>query len=600
MHDDFLGYFERELTFIREMGIEFAKKYPKIAGRLLLEPDRCEDPHTERLIEAFAFLCARIHKKLDDDLPELTQSLLHVLYPHYMTPFPSMSVVRFAPLLKNVPESGYVIDKGTALFSKPVDGVSCQFTTAYPVTLRPMEVVSAELAEPQRLVKGAQQSLRIRLKLHNNASFSSFRGDSLRFFLNGQAQHVHLLYQLLLNNVCHIECASVGTPSACIRALGPDSLRPVGFAEEEMLLPYPVQSFTGYRLLLEYFCFPHKFLFFDIVGLSSFSKEEFGDTIDLLVYLDKPAKHSLVVGTDTFCLHATPVVNSFQTIAEPIRVEHRKTEYRVVADLRRADGTEVLSIDEVTATIPSSPVKVKQYHPLYSLRHHSEDGEGAREGAYWHVQRRPSTVAGDSGTELFLSFSDLQLQSMDPMAETIMVRVTCSNRDLPAKLPFGDPSGDFEIETAAPVEAIKCLIKPTATLRPALGGSQQWRLISHLSLNYLSLVEGGEDALKEILALYDFDDSASTRLQIDGIVSVKSRQVTRRIGTGFCRGVEVAVDFDEEKYVGNGLYLFASVLERFLGQYVSVNSFIQLVARTVRGGEVLKQWPPRNGDRVLL
>ena len=601
MDDDFLSYFERELTFMREMGSEFARKYPKIAGRLLLEPDKCEDPHTERLIESFAFLCARIHRKLDDDFPEITQSLLNVLYPHYTSPIPSMSVVQFSPLLKNIPETGYLIGRDTALFSKPIGGVPCQFTTAYPVTLWPIEVLSAALSEPKRLVKNAQQTVSIRLKLHNSATFSSFPGDHLRFFLNGQRQHIFQLYELLLNNVCHIECASVGTalPSSVI-ALGADSIRPVGFGIDEMLLPYPRQSFPGYRLLLEYFCFPEKFLFLDVLGLSSVAKGDLGDTVDLLIYLDKPAKSSLLVSADTFCLHATPVVNTFKKMAEPIRIEHRKTEYRVVPDLRRLDGMEVFSIDKVTATVGVSSTGIKEYQPLYSIRHHHNEADGASATAYWQMQRRPSDRNGDRGTDIFLSFCDLDSQLVDPIGETVTVRVTCTNRDLPSKLPFGDRTGDFETETAAPVETILCLVKPTATLRPALGGALQWRLISHLSLNYLSLVEGGEDALKEILTLYDFDDSSATRQQISGIVSLKSRHVTRRIGQAFCRGVEVTIEFDEEKYVGSGLYLFASVLERFLGQYVSVNSFVQVVARTLQRKEILKKWPSRNGDRVLL
>jgi type VI secretion system protein ImpG len=220
--------------------------------------------------------------------------------------------------------------------------------------------------------------------------------------------------------------------------------------------------------------------------------------------------------------------------------------------------------------------------------------------AFWHHHRRLSGRKGDDGTEVFLSFADWDFKPVEPRVETVMVQVTCTNRDLPARLPFGDPAGDFEMEAAAPIARVSCLIKPTPTRRPSLGGALQWRLISHLSLNYLSLVTGGEDALKEILKLYDFDNSAATRQQISGILSLKSDYITKRIGQSFCRGLRVTVEFDEDKYVGTGLYLFANVLERFLGQYVSVNSFSQLVAKTTQRREALKKWPPRNGDRVLL
>jgi type VI secretion system protein ImpG len=600
MDDNFLSYYERELTFIREMGIEFAKKYPKIAGRLLLESDKCEDPHTERLIEGFAFLCARIHRKLDDDFPEITQALLNILYPHYTNPVPSMSTVKFSPAVKNIPAGGYRIEKDTPLFSKPVGGIPCQFSTAYPVTLWPLEVVAATLSEPRRLARNAQQALSIRLKLHNNLRFPALECERLRFYLNGQRQDIFHLYELLFNNVCHVECESVGSAVPVVSSLRADCIQPVGFEDDEGLLPYPRRSFPGYRLLFEYFCFPEKFLYFELAGFSKLVREQMGDTIDLLIYLDKAAKSTLLVNVDTFCLHAAPVVNTFKRIAEPIRVEHKKTEYRVLPDIRRIDATEVLSIDSVAASRGAAIVEAREYKPLYSIQNHRDEEEGNTAGAYWQMQRRPSGRKGDNGTDVFLSFCDLMSRSVDPVEETVTIHVTCTNRDLPARLPFGDVSGDFETEMAAPLGAIHCLSKPTATIRSVLGGALQWRLVSHLSLNYLSLVDGGVEALKEILRLYDFENSPVTRQQINGIVSLKSNHITKRIGQAFCRGVQVTIEFDEDKYVGTGLFLFASVLERFLGQYVSINSFVQLVARTQQRKEVMKIWPPRNGNRVVL
>ena len=600
MDDILLNYYERELTFIREMGAEFARKYPKIAGRLLLEPDKCEDPHTERLIEAFAFLCGRIHKKIDDDFPEITESLLNIIYPHYINPIPSMSVVKF-DTIKTIPLSGYRLEKNTALYSKPVGGFPCQFTTAYPVTLWPIEVVSAGLRDPKKPVRNAQQALVIQLKTFNNLSFSQLAWDKLRFFLNGPGQHVFHLYELLFNNVCHLECESVNRQGRVEAiSLSPEDIKPVGFSPEEGMLPYLQRSFPGYLFLFEYFCFPEKFIFFDLNGLGQIRHRDFSDTLDIWIYLNRTAKPNLLINADTFCIHAAPVVNLFKRIAEPIQVEQRKTEYRVVPDLRRIEATEVFSLDKVTASSAISAEKEGEFKPFYSIRHHLDSEDIDNQGAFWHYQRRPSGKKGDDGTEVFLSFTDWNLKPADPAIEALTVHITCTNRDLPARLPFGDPSGDFEMETAAPVARINCLIKPTPTRRPSLGGAMQWRLISHLSLNYLSIVQGGEEALKEILKLYDFDDSPVTRQQINGIVSLQSQYVTKRIGQSFCRGVQVTIQFDEDKFVGTGLYLFACVLERFLGQHVSVNSFSQLIAKTLQKKEVLKKWPPRNGNRLLL
>lgn len=595
MPDDFLAYFERELGFLRDTGSGFARKYPKVAGRLLLEPGKCEDPHTERLIEAFAFLCARIQRKIDDGIPEITQSLLQVLYPQLMAPIPSLCVVRFAPLLRNVPEGGYEIARGTPLFSKPVNGMPCQFSTAYPVTLWPLEVVGAGFEQPVKLVKGAQKVVRLRLKLHGGSGFSGFQGDRLRFYLNGQPQHVFPLYELLLNHLCAVECTPPDAPPGVSLQLPPDCLQPVGYAPDQALFPYPEHSFPGYRLLLEYFACPAKFLFFDVTGLSALGTTNFGKDLDLLFYLDTSVPESLAVGPQTFCLYATPTVNAFQKIAEPIRLDHRRCEYRVIPDLRREGDLEVLSVDEVSATEASCPGEVKLYHQVFSASREEDGG-----GQLWQMQRRSSSRAPDEGTDVFLSFCDLAEVAAAPREETVLVRVTCSNGDLPAKLPFGDPAGDFDTESAAPISAIHCLSKPTASLRPVHDGAHQRRLVSHLSLNYLSLVEGGAGALKQILSLYDFVQSPSTAQQISGIISVNSRPVTRRIGAGFCRGIEVTLVFDEAKYVGNSLYLFASILERFLGQYVSVNSFVQVVAVRASNDTVIKRWPPRSGERVLL
>ncbi len=601
MEENLLHYYERELTFIRKMGAEFAKKYPKIAGRLELEPDKCDDPHTERMIEAFAFLSARIHKKIDDDFPRITESLLNIVYPHYVRPIPSMSVVNFAPIKQTVPPGGYTIEKGTALYSKTMDGITCQFTTTYPVEIWPVDVAFAGIQDSIKPVKNAQQTISIQLKTFNNLSISDIEWDKIRFFLNGPHQHVFHLYELLFNHVCHIEAEAVNSRGKKeVVSMKPEDILPVGFSPEEGILPYSKRSFPGYLLLFEYFCFPEKFLFFDLTGLEKFRNLDLKDTVTISIYLDRVAKSNLVINKDTLQINTTPAVNLFKRIAEPIRVEHKKTEYRVIPDIRRQNSTEVYTVDKVTSLSRTSSGKSVEYRPFYSVRHHLEEDDSKGRRVFWHMERRFSGQRDDKGTEVFLSFVDLDFNPQDPAGESLTVHVTCTNRDIPARLSFGNSTSDFSLETAAPVSHINSLIKPTPTRRPSLEGGIQWRLISHLSLNYMSIVNGGEEALKEILTLYDFDNSPATRQQINGIVSLSSRHVTRRLGQGFCRGIEVTIEFDEDKFVGTGLYLFASVLERFLAQYVSVNSFSQLVVKTIQRGAIVKKWPPRNGNQVLL
>ncbi|MBI5556207.1 MAG: type VI secretion system baseplate subunit TssF [Deltaproteobacteria bacterium] len=601
MDDSLLNYYEQELSYVRQTGAEFARKYPKIAGRLLLEHDRSTDPHTERLIEAFAFISGRIHKKIDDDFPAITESLFSIIYPHYNNPIPSLTIVRFDPIMQNITEVGYLLERGTKLYSKPVNGTPCQFTTCHPVQIWPVEVKAAGFKDPKVLKKGAQQAIHIQLKTTSNIPLSELGWKSLRFFLHGQHEHVFSLYELLFNNVCHVECeaATKQGPVQTI-SLGPSSLTPVGFEDDEGVLPFSKRSFPGYRLLFEYFSFPEKFLFFDLQGLEKLKGLKNSDTLDIWIYLNRVAKSNVVVNAETFCLNAAPAVNLFSKTAEPIRVEQRKTEYLILPDIRRQDAMEIYSVDRVTASTGARQGQQYDYRPFYSIRHHlREDDEQSRQ-AFWHIQRRQSERKGDKGTDVYLSFTDLDFQATDPGVEILTLHTTCTNRDLPSRLPLGSPNGDFDLEVAAPLAKVVGILKATPARRPSLGGALHWRLISHLSLNYLSIVQGGEEALREILRLYDFDNSPATRQQIDGINRLTSRYVTKRMGRSLGRGVQVMLEFDEDKYVGTGIFLFASILERFLGQYVSVNSFSQMVARTIQKKEVLREWPPRSGNRILL
>jgi len=602
MDDSLLSYYEQELTYIREMGAEFGRKYPKIAGRLLLEADKSEDLHVERLIEAFAFISGRIHKKIDDDFPEITQSLLNIVYPHYVAPIPSMAMVRFDPVRQNLTEAGYAIPRATALFSNPVAGTPLNFRTCMEVELWPVEVTEVVFKDPDFSRKDeARLVLQVNLATCNNLSLSALGWDHLRFYLNGQAHHVFELYELLLNNVVGVELEALDKNGTTVRiALSPEALRPAGFEEEEAILPFTRRSFPGYRLLLEYFCFPEKFLFIDLYGLDQLQGIEVGQEMTVHILLDRIPKSKIPVDRETLILNAAPAVNLFTRIAEPIRVEHRKPEYPVIPDIRRGNATEVFSLDQVLSTSAGGSEEGEEFKPFYSIRHHLAEGESRKRQAFWHSKRRRSEKKGDNGTDVHLSFADLNFQPTDPAAEVLMVKLTCTNRDLPARLPFGDPAGDFTLETAAPIQAICCLSKPTPTRRPSLGGGLQWRLISHLSLNYLSLIEGGEEALRELLQLYDFDDSPSTRQQISGIAAITADHVSRRLGRSICRGVRITLELDKEKFVGAGLYLFASILERFFGQYVSVNSFSQLVVITAKDKQRVKEWPPRCGQRILL
>lgn len=602
MDDELLAYYERELTYLRQSGSEFAAKYPKIASRLLLEQDKSEDPHVERLIQAVAFLAARVHRKIADEFPEITDALLGVLYPHYLAPVPSLAIVQFVldPEQGQL-TTGHRIDRGATLYSPPVGGQPCRFRTCYPVTLWPVDVAGAHLEVPARLGPSlsAPAAIRLQIKCVGGVPLAELNLTELRFFIAGEDQLAFSLYEVLFNNVREVQLRGLGGASqANPVVLPPHVVRPVGFNADEGLLPYSNRSLMGYRLLQEYFTFPKKFLFFDLCQLDRAAGAGCTDGMEVLFLLDRPPQFEQSIGVDTFRLGCTPIVNLFEQTAEPIRLSHTQTEYRVIPDVRRQQATEVYSVDEVFSTSGDGQEPVA-FRPFYSVRH-----GGAPSEAYWCAARRPSQNRLDPGTEVYLSLVDLDFNPTQPAVETLTVRTTCTNRDLPGKLPFGGDRATFELEGAAPLSRIRTLTKPTETLRPPLRNGLQWRLISHLSLNHLSICEGGPEPLQEILRLYDAANSTVTQQHIAGITNVSSRRVVARPaslpGHGYCRGLEVTLEFDEDKYVGSGVFLFASVLERFFGLYASLNSFVQLVAKTRQREEPLRRWPPRLGEQILL
>jgi type VI secretion system protein ImpG len=611
MRDELLLYYERELTYLRQTGAQFAEKYPKVAARLLLEADKCEDPHVERLLEAFAFLAARVHMKIDDEFPEITESLLGIVYPHFIRPIPSMSIVQFQlDPEKGKLTTGMRVERNSVVYSRPVDGVPCKFRTCYDATLWPISVAAAEWKTPDRLTPVIRSGeavgvIRLELRTPSDLEFSKLELDTLRFHITGESSLVNTVYELLCCNLTGILIRDL-TPRSQVPPLmlPPSSLRAVGFGADEGMIPYDRRSFVGYRLLQEYFTFPEKFFFIDVAGLEQLSAFEFKDSIEMIFLISRfegeQRRQRLESGiaAKTFRLGCTPIVNLFPQTAEPILLDQQKFEYRVVPDVRRPHATEVFSIDEVVSL---NQQEVVRFQPFYSFRHSTR---GEKHQALWIANRRPSNRINDDGTEIDIALVDLNLRPVRPDVDTLTVRTTCTNRDLPARLPFGSESGDFELETGAPIRSIVTLLKPTVPTRPPLGKAIQWRLISHLSLNYLSLVQEGKEALQEILKLYNFTDSAYADKVISGIMNVKSAPHFARVisdqGIAFVRGTHVEIELDEEQFVGGGSYLFASVLENFLGLYASLNSFSRLTARTRQRKEVLRQWPPRAGRKILM
>ena len=612
MRDELLHYYERELTFVRKLGVEFATKYPEVAGRLQLEANGSQDPHVERLIEAFAMLTARIHMRLDDDFSEITDALLGIVYPHYLSPVPSLATVALhsdpdAPC----PAEGLRVPRNSLLYTKAVGGVRCRFRTAYDVELWPIAVESVELVSAAALAQPVppevRSALRIRLRALGGRTFAELAIRRLRFFLDAQPGAALRLYELMLRDPRGLLVQPrAGKPGQLLPA---DTVRPVGFGRDEGLLVYPEESFVGYRLLQEYFAYPEKFQYVELGGLEQLTVDREVESLDLSVLLtESPAELELRVSPNEFRLGCTPAVNLFEMTVDPIRVTQTALEYPVIPDVRNTSAYEVYSIQGATS-VERGTGRTTRFEPIYTVRHGTQAGSG---GAYWHAARRGSLRKDDSGSDVFISLVDEKWNPLVPPSDVLTLEALCTNRDLPARLVFGDPRGDFEIQGNPGVVRVVSLRNPTEPLRAPIGKSSRWRIISHLALNHLSLSDAAEergerialDALREILRLYDFADSAVTRQRIAGLVGLRTRRIVRRAGigprAGFARGTEVELVFDPELYTGSGVFLFASVLEAFLGLYAATNSFTETVARTRLREGALKRWPPRAGEKRLL
>jgi type VI secretion system protein ImpG len=613
MRDELLHFYERELAYLRRTGVDFARRYPRVAGRLQLEPNKCDDPHVERILEGFAFLSARVHLKLEDDFSQFSEALLGLLYPHYTRPVPSMSMAEFQldPDQGKL-STGVQVPRGTVLYHTAGDPGVCKFTTCYDTTLWPIRVASARWLSPHELrpgvgATGAVAALSVQLECLPDVDFSKLQLDDLRLHLNAEMHVAASLYELLLNSCDTVllrEPTADGQPTGrepvVLRA--GQVLRAGGFGENEGMLPAGRRAFSGYQLLLDYFAFPEKFLFLELGGLGALRERGFGSRVEI-VFLVRPFERAdrhpvlqTAVSAETIRLGCTPIVNLFPQVSEPVSVSPREFEHLVIADARRREATGIFSVDEVrTAT---SEVR---FEPLYSFRHGSD---GTTPVVFWHATRQPSGWRTDEDTDVYLSFADASARTLHPDVGAVTASLTCHNGALPTRLPFGSPEGDFQLQGGGPIQKVVSLVRPTAPLQPALGRPQLWRLVSQLSLNYVSLVDGGTEALQELLRLHNPSQSAAGERQIRGIVELRGEPCYSRIdsprGVTFARGQRVEIVMDEESFTGSGAYLLASVLERFLGMYVSLNSFSRLVARTRQRKAPMREWAPRSGCTPLL
>ncbi|MGP8268443.1 MAG: type VI secretion system baseplate subunit TssF [Terracidiphilus sp.] len=615
MREELLEYYERELTYLRQMGGEFARKYPKVAGRLLLDPDRCDDPHVNRLLEGFAFLAARVHRRIDDDFPEISESLTRIIHPGYLRPIPSMTIVECQPdPAQGKKTAGMRIPRGTPLVTKmAVEGLSCRFLTAYDVDLWPFSVAAAEWRQPERMQRPpratvgvqAAAAARLCLRCQRDVVFSGLPLSRLRFHLAGDANVVYSLYELLSEKCIEIQLRDPKDEKKLI-SLEPSRLRMLGFDAEESLLPFVRRSMDGHRILQEYFALPEKFLFFDLEGLEPLAEAGFGEEAEIVFLFssferaERQQVLELGVNERTFRLGCTPAINLFPQSAEPILLSQTRHDYTIIPDNRHSAVMEIFSIEEVIAANPKLRQSVV-LEPMHAYRYQTRNREDI---AFWVATRHLNEFGEREPSTMAISVVDLTGNFTEPEADVLTVRTLCTNFDLPSRFQFGSEAGDFEAVGYAGAKTVTALRRPTPSVNPTGGKEHLWRLISLLSLNYLSLNEEGRTAMQEILRLHNMSDSAASENQVGSILEMKSSPGFALVDSAYglipARGTQVEMEFDEQQFAGSGLYLFAAVLDRFLASYASMNSFSQLTARSTLRKEAMGKWPPRAGTQALL
>lgn len=618
-----LERYNQELRFIREMGAEFAQRYPKIAGRLDLGGTECTDPYVERLLEGFAFLTARIQVKLDAEFPRFTQHLLEMVYPGYLAPTPSMAIVQFEPDLKGgVTEKGFLLPRHTEMRSiRNVKGhASCKFRTAHQVMLWPIRLVQADYlpqGEAVRYPSGGQKKvkagLRLQLQTVTDLNFSELLLEDLSLHIKGSGELPSNVYELLMAHCVSIAVQPAGEDPAWREVLHRRNLKAQGFSEKEALLPCDHRTFHGYRLLQEYFTLPERFLFFQIAGLTKAVQRCEGSSLDIIILLDTPQDElEDLLDADNFALNCSPAINLFSRRTDRIHLTHRSTEQHVVIDRTRPRDYEVYAVNNVTG-YGSGSTPEQEFRAFYSM----EQGSSVQDRAYYTVHRHPtlesstnvrSASKGDYlGSEVYVSLVDANETPYQSDLKQLGLEVVCTNRGLPRFLGSDRDGYSLGLDIGAPVNGIRNLSVFTDPRPAPQEGENAWRLISHLSLNYLSIINNGDNegakALRELLQLYSDTARSSVKKQIEGVISVSSEQVVRRMPVNgpmaFGRGTEIRLVFDELEFQGVGVFLLGAVLDRFFSKYSSINSFTQTVVSTRERGEIM-QWPVRTGTRTLI
>ncbi len=572
-------YYQNELEKLREQAVEFSQAYPTIAPQLA---QASTDPDVERILEGVAYLTAQIRQKIDDDFPEFAQGLLKQIFPHYLRPVPSTTIIQFSP--KDILKNNIKVEKGSFIDSTEIDGLSCRFSTTFDLDVWPLSVTNVK----QNETSTGRKSIDVSFSM-SGLSVSRMTGESLQLHLGGDYHGAVDLFYILMNCVDSIELEHAGSKQPVVA--DKIKLSPVGFEDEHSLIGLPSNSFPAYRLIQEYFILKEKFLFIKLDNIKQYLQQISSGSFSIRFLLNEKVTVIPRLSNERFILFATPAINLFKRDAESMLNDHKRTEYRLRPMRNKGNLYQIYSVDGVigqsrragtTTTYNDIGLSNPDLNskPVYQLNHRQVEGEG---------------------NQVFIGFSyppkwDITNQ------ETLAIQLTCSNGDHPSKLKPGDISKPTS--STSELLTFRNIIKPSDHQNVPAGPSMMWRLLSHLSLNYLSLAD--TDNLKALLGLYIFSSNTGNtqevgnRKRIEGVSNIQVDSCDGLVSGVPLRGQKINVRVNPANFAGNGdMYLFGVLLDRLFASFASINCFTQF-SLTDESTEETISWPSRIGDRPLI
>lgn len=607
MSEELLKYYNRELAYLRRDGAEFSRKYPKVAGNLRINEESVEDPHVSRLLEGVAFLTAQIRRDLDNQFSEFSDILLGTLFPDFQAPIPSMAIAALQP--GGTLTQAQPVKTGTRFETQATGLPSCEFRSGQPVLLSPCEISlarfhNAPIDAPKPTSCNPQSVLQLRVSctsMNEHVNLATLNLPELKLYLQGQPHLSHELHDLIHQYAIGFALVSPN-PGGKLVACPPTNIMALGFAEEEALIPYSGRSFSGYRLLVEHFLFPEKFLFTSLQELSGLWPQT--RHVDIYLYFSRPSdeleKH---LRKEHIRLNCTTLVNLFEDVMEPVAMHTDEHEYRLIQRHGSSQRCEVVNVTDVRLAEGENIQDIAPYYDRHNPRFPQ------KHALYWHSRRSSDWQHQDSeaGTDTYLSLVDKRHQARDLSqinpSERIIIRALCCNRNLPSHLPYGDGKPELRALNSSNIATTQCITAPTATTRPSIEGDSRWQLLQHLSLDHFSGSDGSE-RLRQVLQLHDFRQSAESQALINGIDSVQFKPGIARTGTGLkrglCHGYDITIYFSRPRYAGASAFLLASILDHFFAQFAHINSYTRLSIAFTGKHDGKYTWPARSGRQVLL